>query len=106
MKYVIDFIKEEAGGDIHPEDILENFNTDSGKDGDISDGNADLEKDPLYDEMLEFITETGKCSASMLQRKFSIGYNRAARAVDYFEAEGIVTPNDGAKPRTVIGKKS
>ena len=107
MEAVIDFIKQEAGGDYHPEDILENFQSDGGKNGgatgDSSGGASDDE--PLYDEILAYIMNTGECSASMLQRKFKLGYNRAARIVDRFEEEGIVTPADGSKPRKVIYKK-
>ena len=107
MEAVIDFIKQEAGGDYHPEDILENFQSEGGKNGgasgDSSGGSNDDE--PLYDEILAYIMNTGECSASMLQRKFKLGYNRAARIVDRFEDEGIVTPADGSKPRKVIYKK-
>ena len=67
-------------------------------------GFDESERDPLYDEILEFVIQSEKCSASMLQRKFKIGYNRAARAVEMLEAEGIISPADGAKPRTVISK--
>jgi len=104
MEAVIDFIKQEAGGEYHPEDILENFQSEGGKKtGDSSGGSNDDE--PLYDEILAYIMNTGECSASMLQRKFKLGYNRAARIVDRFEDEGIVTPADGSKPRKVIYKK-
>ena len=107
MEAVIDFIKQEAGGDYHPEDILENFQSEGGKNGgatgDSSGGASDDE--PLYDEILAYIMNTGECSASMLQRKFKLGYNRAARIVDRFEEEGIVTPAEGSKPRKVIYKK-
>jgi DNA segregation ATPase FtsK/SpoIIIE-like protein len=107
MEAVIDFIKQEAGGEYHPEDILENFQSDGGKSGgssgDSSGGSNDDE--PLYDEILAYIMNTGECSASMLQRKFKLGYNRAARIVDRFEEEGIVTPADGSKPRKVIYPK-
>ena len=105
MEAVIDFIKEEAGGEVHPEDILENFLSESSGGSSSTGGGDDSEDEPLYNEIIDFITETGKCSASMLQRKFSIGYNRAARIVDKLEAEGIVSSGEGAKPRTVIGRK-
>ena len=105
MEAVIDFIKEEAGGEVHPEDILENFLNESSGGNGSTGGGDDSEDEPLYNEIINFITETGKCSASMLQRKFSIGYNRAARIVDRLEAEGIVSSGEGAKPRTVIGRK-
>ncbi len=107
MEAVIDFIKQEAGGDYHPEDILENFQSDGGKNGGSSGDSSGSSNDdePLYDEILAYIMNTGECSASMLQRKFKLGYNRAARIVDRFEDEGIVTPADGSKPRKVIYKK-
>ena len=107
MEAVINFIKQEAGGDYHPEDILENFQSDGGKNGGASGDSSGSSNDdePLYDEILAYIMNTGECSASMLQRKFKLGYNRAARIVDRFEDEGIVTPADGSKPRKVIYKK-
>jgi len=98
IRSVIDFIKTEVG-ETEPEDILESFQVE----GDGSEEGGDDEKDELYDEMLAFIRENGKCSASMLQRRFKIGYNRAARAVELFERQGIVSAGDGAKPRDVIG---
>jgi len=107
MEAVIDFIKQEAGGDYHPEDILESFQSDGGKNGGSSGDSSGSSNDdePLYDEILAYIMNTGECSASMLQRKFKLGYNRAARIVDRFEEEGIVTPADGSKPRKVIYPK-
>ena len=107
MEAVIDFIKQEAGGDYHPEDILESFQSDGGKSGGSSGDSSGSSNDdePLYDEILAYIMNTGECSASMLQRKFKLGYNRAARIVDRFEEEGIVTPADGSKPRKVIYPK-
>ena len=61
--------------------------------------------DPLYNEIVEFAVETGKVSASLLQRRFRLGYNRAARIVDLLEDRGIIGPANGSKPREVlIGK--
>lgn len=59
-------------------------------------------KDPLYDEIVEFAIETGKVSASLLQRRFRLGYNRACRIVDTMEEEGIVGPQNGSSPREVL----
>ena len=58
--------------------------------------------EPLYNEIVEFVVEQGKASASLLQRKFRLGYNRAARAIDILEERGIVGPNNGSKPREVL----
>jgi S-DNA-T family DNA segregation ATPase FtsK/SpoIIIE len=60
--------------------------------------------DPLYDEIVKFAIETGKISASLLQRRFRLGYNRAARIVDLLEERGIIGPQNGSKPREVLVK--
>ena len=66
-----------------------------------SDGGDD---DPMYDEIVEFAIQTGKISASLIQRRFRFGYNRAARMVDLLEARGIIGPQNGSKPREVLVK--
>lgn len=58
--------------------------------------------DPLYDQALEIVVQSGKASASYLQRRLKIGYNRAARLVEEMEERGIVGPQNGSKPREVI----
>ncbi|WP_017429890.1 DNA translocase FtsK [Vreelandella jeotgali] len=62
-------------------------------------GDGDAEQDELYDEVVQFVTETQKASISSVQRKFKIGYNRAARLVDTLESAGVVSPmgNNGAR---------
>lgn len=60
--------------------------------------------DPLYNEIVDFAIETGKISASLLQRRFRLGYNRAARIVDLLEERGIIGPQNGSKPREVLVK--
>ena len=60
--------------------------------------------DPLYNEIVEFAIQTGKVSTSLLQRRFRLGYNRAARVVDLLEERGIVGPPNGSKPREVLVK--
>ena len=61
--------------------------------------------DPLYKEVLLFIAKTQKASASLLQRRFKIGYNRAARIIDMLEEDGYIGPVDGSKPRKVFLEK-
>ena len=58
--------------------------------------------DQLYGQVVEFVVQTKKASASLLQRKFKIGYNRAARLIDLLEERGIVGPQQGSKPREVL----
>ncbi len=60
--------------------------------------------DPLYNDIVEFVVTTGKASASLLQRRFKLGYNRAARVIDLLEERGIIGPMDGSKPREVLVK--
>ncbi len=61
-------------------------------------------EEPLYNEIREFVITQGKASASLLQRRFRLGYNRAARCIDLLEERGIVGPPNGAKPREVLVK--
>lgn len=58
--------------------------------------------DPLYNEVVEFVIKSRKVSASLLQRKYRLGYNRAARMVDLLEERGIIGPPNGSKPREVL----
>ena len=71
------------------------------------DANTEVKEeyeDPLYDEIVEFVITSGKASASLLQRRFKLGYNRAARIVDLLEERGIIGPQNGSKPREVLVK--
>lgn len=65
-------------------------------------GDKENYDDPLYNEIVEFAIETGKVSASLLQRRFRLGYNRAARIVDLLEDRGIIGHANGSKPREVL----
>lgn len=60
--------------------------------------------EPLYDEIVNFVVSQGKASASLLQRRFRLGYNRAARCIDLLEERGIIGPQNGSKPREVLKK--
>ena len=71
-----------------------------------SDGYASDEEydDPIYNEVVDFAVSAGKISASLIQRKFRLGYNRAARIIDLLEERGIIGPANGSKPREVLVK--
>lgn len=62
---------------------------------------GDEDHDELYDQAVQIVTETRQASISMIQRRLRIGYNRAARLIEKMEAQGVVGPADGAKPREV-----
>jgi S-DNA-T family DNA segregation ATPase FtsK/SpoIIIE len=65
----------------------------------------ELEKDDLYDEAARIVVQSGQASISYLQRRLRIGFSRAARLVDMMEAEGLVSPGAGGKPREVLVDK-
>ncbi len=65
----------------------------------------DEDYDEKYEEAVAFVMEVGQASVSLLQRRFKIGYNRAARIIERMEREGIVGPSDGVKPREVLIRK-
>ena len=61
--------------------------------------------DPLYEDIKDFVISNQKASTSMIQRRFSLGYNRAARMMDSLEMEEIIGPPQGSKPREVLVSK-
>ena len=80
---------------------------DSIEDGDVDIGSGgsgavDDVDDSIYNEVVDFVIRGQKASASLIQRKFSVGYNRAARLIDLLEERGIIGPQNGSKPRTVL----
>ena len=95
---VIDFVKSQVKEEIKYEenimDTISKINMEKSSD-----------EDELLSEAIEFVVESGQGSASMLQRKFKIGFNRAARLIDSMEERGIVGPNEGSKPRKVLMSK-
>lgn len=65
-------------------------------------GGPSDDQDPLFEDAKKVIVEAGKASASFLQRRFKVGYARAARILDELEAAGVIGPADGAKPREIL----
>ncbi|KKT57682.1 MAG: translocase FtsK protein [Candidatus Giovannonibacteria bacterium GW2011_GWC2_44_9] len=76
----------------------------NGAGGDLGE-NEDMD-DELYEEAKRLIVDAQKASASYLQRRLRVGYARAARLLDMLEAQGVIGPGEGAKPREVLIKKS
>ena len=70
--------------------------------GGVNGGGGDAAQDPLYGEVQVFVSEQGRASISLVQRRFKIGFNRAARLVEQLEHDGIIGPADGSKPRAVV----
>ncbi len=75
---------------------------DSVHDGAKEGGDFSDEVDPFYEEAIRWVVDRGQASTSMLQRKFSIGFQRASRLLDMMEERGIVGPRDGPRPREVL----
>lgn len=94
---IIDYIKSEVGEHKYADDIEDKIsNVDTGEFSDV---------DELLVQCIEFVVANEQASASMLQRKFKIGFNRAARLIDEMAQRGIVGPSEGSKPRKVLISK-
>ena len=105
IKRLIDYTIEQQKADY--DEAMMNLNSiDSDKSASQKEDMAQEEdyEDPLYQEIVEFVIETQKASASLLQRRFKLGYNRAARIIDLLEERGIIGPPNGSKPREVLVK--
>jgi S-DNA-T family DNA segregation ATPase FtsK/SpoIIIE len=94
-----------AGGGMLTEEISLGDGNEAG--GGAPSGMIDLDADDnggddLFFEAVRVVQETGKASASLLQRQLKVGYARAARLLDIMEEKGVVGPADGAKPRKVF----
>lgn len=101
IKNIVDFVIEQQKADYKIDfgkiSIDEPSNSSSSSYGDDEEY-----EDPLYDEICNYAISAGKISASLIQRKYRLGYNRAARVIDLLEERGIIGPNNGSKPREVL----
>ncbi|RJR25886.1 DNA translocase FtsK, partial [Candidatus Microgenomates bacterium] len=85
---------------VYTEEVTEM--ADSSLKGGVSGGGE--ERDEFFEEAVKTVCQFGRASASLLQRRLSVGYNRAARILDQLEAAGVIGPGDGAKPRDILIK--
>ena len=92
---VIDFVKSQVKETDYNQDVLTRIER-------TDQTGAEDDGDELLPDAIELVVRSGQASVSMLQRRFRIGYNRAARIVDMMEARGIVSPQDGSRPRQVL----
>ena len=97
VERIVNFIKEQAEADyddsFDPGEVSDN-------DGEFSDGETG--GDPLFEEAKALVIETQKASASMIQRRLSVGFNRATRLMEELEMAGVIGPAEGTKPRKVL----
>ncbi len=105
IKRLIDYSISEQQAEFDPlfENLDPDLKTETPKNTDDTSSNENYD-DPLYNEIVDFVVTSGKASASLLQRRFKLGYNRAARIVDLLEERGIIGPANGSKPREVLVK--
>jgi S-DNA-T family DNA segregation ATPase FtsK/SpoIIIE len=96
IRDVVDFVKEQQGPE-YDEKLVKVIEK-----GSLETEREDEEKDVLFEDAVDLILHTGQASASYLQRRMKVGYARAARLIDQMEAEGIVGPADGSKPREIL----
>ncbi|SFR50970.1 DNA translocase FtsK [Thiomicrospira sp. ALE5] len=100
---VVDFIKQQGEPQYLPEITHDHENANSAAAGGVDADDA--ESDPLYDQVVAFVVEGGRVSISMVQRRFKIGYNRAARIVEAMEAAGVVSSMQANGVREVLAPK-
>jgi S-DNA-T family DNA segregation ATPase FtsK/SpoIIIE len=93
---VVDFVKKNQGEPKFLEDITKTAEEKSGVDG------IEYLEDPKYDDAVRVVLSTGQASASYLQRRLKLGYSRAARLIEIMEANGVVGPSQGSKPRDIL----
>ena len=98
VENVVDFVKQYG----EPEYIDDEIFVEDDDEVDVGPNLFGEGEDPLYNKALEIVIQAGKASASYIQRRLKIGYNRAARLVEDMEARGIVGPANGSKPREII----
>ncbi|MDR2048312.1 MAG: hypothetical protein LBP69_02555 [Treponema sp.] len=96
VERVVDYVKSLGAPEYIDDEIFYDEEEDSGPSL-FADGD-----DPLYDKALEIVYQQGKASASYIQRRLKIGYNRAARLVEEMEHHGVVGPAQGSKPRELL----
>jgi S-DNA-T family DNA segregation ATPase FtsK/SpoIIIE len=101
MKHVVKYLKEKAGEPVYDESIVSKSTGGAGGQANIFGGAAD-DVDSMFEDAKRLVIESGKASASLLQRRLKVGYARAARLLDEMEEAGVVGPADGAKPREVF----
>ena len=97
VERIVTFVKNQAEADYD-----DNFDLGEVSENDMDSGSESEQGDPLFEEAKALVIETQKASASMLQRRLSVGFNRATRLMEELEAAGVIGPAEGTKPRKVL----
>lgn len=102
VKRLVNYIKSKGIPVQYTSEVVEQAVNIKGRGGSIVTSGGGDEKDDLFEEAITLICQHDKASASLLQRRFKIGFNRAARLLEQLEEHGVVGPGEGAKPREVL----
>ena len=97
VERIVAFVKNQAEADYD-----DSFDPGEVSESDMESGGSDDGGDPLFEEAKALVIETQKASASMIQRRLSVGFNRATRLMEELEAAGVIGPAEGTKPRKVL----
>jgi len=95
IKAITDHTRKQAKPDYNEQVTLSDQET-------LDADGFEVEQDELYEDALAIVTDMGRASTSVLQRRLSIGYGRAAKILDYMERQGFIGPGEGSKPRKVL----
>ncbi len=104
VRKIVEWVSKETEGVVR-EDMEQEDLAKSALEGLEGGGPNGMDDDPLYEEAKRVVVESGKASASLLQRRLKVGYARAARLLDILQERGMVGPGDGSKPREVYTKQ-
>jgi len=100
IRNLIDFIKAQGQKPEYSDEVTDKYKSNTVTGG-TSSNSSESDKDELFDEVVKYVAQVGKGSSSSIQRRFSVGYNRAARILDQLEEFGLVGEPQGSKPRDV-----
>ena len=104
VEKIVDFLKKD-GEAVYSDDIMEKIEKANSTDKELEENSEDDEADPFLQDAIEAVIEIGSASASLIQRRFKVGYARAGRIIDQMEARGIISGYQGSKPREVLMSK-
>jgi len=106
VEKIVDFIKSNAGEVVYNNEIIETIENSNKSDKEMLESEvSDNTCDPLLNEAIETVVESGQASTSFIQRRFKVGYARAGRIIDQMEERGIISGYQGSKPREVLMSK-
>ena len=104
VESIVKFLKKD-GETVYDENILETIENNGAPEKVPVEEDEEDKTDPLLDEAIEMVVETGQASTSFIQRRFKVGYARAGRIIDQMEQRGIISGYQGSKPREVLMTK-